>query len=251
MNTKSSSQAHIAAFFDLDGTLLPEPSLEHRFFANLRRNHKISVTNYLRWTAQSLRLLPQGLLAIHHGNKRYLTDIPCDLVFRYMDSISFFEEGVARIAWHVRQAHKIILVSGTLEPLAHLAATALACELETRGLELRPLLCATRLKEHRGRWIGGLDGPAMYGPAKAHAVEALAKRHRLDLHQCHAYANSLLDRYFLFTVGHPHAVNPSRELVAIANQENWPIWSWCQAQTTNPQRNARLSSRIESLEKQA
>lgn len=251
MNIESSPQARIAAFFDLDGTLLRAPSLERRLFNELRHNHKIPLANYLRWAAESLRLLPHGLLAIQHRNKRYLTDIPSDLVFRYMDSISFFGEGITRIAWHVRQAHKIILFSGTLEPLGHLAATALACELESRGLELHPLLCATRLKEHRGQWTGQLDGPALYGPAKAHAVEALAKRESLDLRQSHAYANSLLDRYFLFTVGHPHAVNPGRELAAIANQRNWPIWHWCQPQTTNFQRNNCLSSRIESLEKQA
>jgi HAD superfamily hydrolase (TIGR01490 family) len=240
-----------AAFFDLDGTLVPEPSLERRLLAELRRNHKIPLINYFRWTAKSLRLLRQGLLAIQHGNKRYLTNVPGDLVFKYMDSISFFEEGIARIAWHIRQGHTIVLITGTLEPLANLAATALACELEVRGLEFHPLVCATRLKEHRGRWTGDLDGPALYGPAKAGAVEILALRESLDLRQSHAYADSLLDHYLLFTVGHAHAVNPGRELAALANERNWPIWHWCQPQTKNSKRNTSLSSRIESLEKEA
>ena len=48
----------IAAFFDLDGTLIPDPSLERRFFSQLRRNHAIPLTNYLRWGAEALRLLP-------------------------------------------------------------------------------------------------------------------------------------------------------------------------------------------------
>lgn len=251
MNLASSSGTRIAAFFDLDGTLLPAPSLERRLFAELRRNHKIPPANYLRWLAEALRLLPQGLLAIQHCNKCYLADIPCDLVFRYMDSILFFEEGIARIAWHVREGHKVVLLSGTLEALAHLAATALACELESRGLELHPYICASRLKEHRGQWTGELDGHALHGLAKARAVESLAKRENLDLHQCYAYANSLLDRHFLFSVGHAHAVNPGRELAALANQRDWPIWHWCRRQTANSQRNSCLSSRIESLEKQA
>jgi phosphoserine phosphatase len=243
--------ARTAAFFDLDGTLVPEPSLERRLFAELRRNHKIPLANYFRWIAESLRLLPQGLLAIQHRNKRYLTHIPGDLVFRYMDSISFFEEAIVRMAWHIHQGHTIVVVTGTLEPLAILAATALACELEARGLECHPLICATRLKEDRGRWTGGLDGPALYGSAKAGAIEALAQRENLDLRQSHAYANHLLDRYFLFAVGHAHAVNPGRELASVANERNWPIWHWCQPRTTNAQRSSCLSSRIESLEKQA
>jgi alcohol-forming fatty acyl-CoA reductase len=243
--------ARAAAFFDLDGTLLPEPSLEQRLFDELRRNHRIPLANYCRWIAEALRLLPHGLLAIRNRNKRYLTDIPCDLVFRYMDSISFFEEGISRIAWHIRQRHRIVLITGTLEPLADLAATALACELEARGLDFRPLICATRLKVQRGRWTGDLDGPALCGPAKAHAVEALAQREKLDLRQSHAYADSFLDRYFLFIVGHAHTVNPGRELAAVANKKNWPIWHWCQPQTKNSERNSCLSSRIESLEKEA
>jgi HAD superfamily hydrolase (TIGR01490 family) len=238
------------AFFDLDGTLLPEPSLERRLFSELRGNHKIPLANYFRWIAKSLRLLRQGALAIQHCNKRYLTDIPGDLVFRYMNSISFFEEAIVHIAWHIHQGHTIVLVTGTLEPLANLAATALACELEARGQPFQPLICATRLKEHRGRWTGDLDGPALYGPAKARAIEGLAQRESLDLRQSYAYGDSLLDRYFLFTVGHAHAVNPGRELAAVANQRNWPIGHWCQPQT-NSQRNTCLSSRIESLEKQA
>lgn len=241
----------IAVFFDLDGTLLPEPSLERRLFSELRRNHKIPPVNYLRWVGESLCLLPQGVVAIQHCNKRYLAGISCDLVFRYMDSLSFFEEGIARVAWHVRQGHEIILVSGTLEPLANLAATALACELETRGLVFHPLVCATRLEQQRSRWTGYLDGPAVCGPAKAHTVETLAKLHKIDLRQSHAYANSLLDRSFLCTVGHAHAVNPGRELAALANENDWPIWHWYQSKTMRAPGNPCLSSRIESLEKQA
>jgi haloacid dehalogenase-like hydrolase len=114
----------VAAIFDLDGTLVPEPSLEWRFFRELRCNQKISFANYFRWTMEALRLLPAGPLAVQHGNKRYLAGIYRDLAFQYTGSISFFAEGIARVAWHSRQGHDIVLLTGTLESLAQLRSNA-------------------------------------------------------------------------------------------------------------------------------
>jgi HAD superfamily hydrolase (TIGR01490 family) len=220
------SAVGIAAFFDLDGTLLAEPSLEWRFFSALRADHKIPLANYFHWSLEAIRLLPKGILALQHNNKKYLAGLSRDLVFRYMESISFFEEAIVRVAWHARQGHRIVLVSGTLEPLAQLAASALECELEIRSFPLRCHACATRLGEVHGCWSGKVDGRSIYGRSKAATVETFAKRERLDLRYCHAYGNSLLDRPFLSSVGHAHAVNPSRELATIANQNDWPIWNW-------------------------
>jgi len=216
----------VAAFFDLDGTLIPEPSLERRLFAQLRYGHRIPLANYLRWVAETVRLLPNGLLAAQYGNKRYLTGVPRDLVFRHMGPIVFFQEGIARVAWHARQGHEIVIVSGTLDLLAELAAIALGCELEVRGISIRPHVSATCLQQNRGRWTGHIKGEALYGAAKARSVEAIARQERIDLRQSHAYGNSLLDRHMLFAVGHGHAVNPGKDLAAVANEKHWPVWHW-------------------------
>ena len=218
--------ARIAAIFDLDGTLLPEPSLERRFFSELHRNSAIPFANYLRWGVETIRLLPRGFLAVQHGNKRYLAGLNSALAFRYLDSISFFEEGVARVAWHARQRHEIVLVTGTLGPLARLAAMALECELEAQGLRIQPWICATQLAEKHGRWTGFVTGEANWGPAKVRAIENLAQNAKLDLRESHAYGNSPLDGHLLSAVGHAHAVNPGKPLAALANENDWPIWHW-------------------------
>jgi phosphoserine phosphatase len=216
----------VAAFFDLDGTLVPEPSLEWRFFSALQKSRSIPFSNYLRWTGEALRLISNGLLAVQHGNKRYLKGVCCDLVFRHMASIDFFEEGIAQVAWHAQQGHRIFLLSGTLEAVAGLAATALEGDLGSRGLQIRPRVCATRLEEVCGQWTGEISGEALYGRAKAHCVKAVGAEEKIDLQACHGYGNSLLDRHFLCTVGHGHAVNPGKELAALAKQKHWPIWRW-------------------------
>lgn len=72
---KQQGPARIAAFFDLDGTLLPAPSLERRFFRALRYHHKIRLENFLAWLAEAVRLAPKGILAIKQANKMYLRGV--------------------------------------------------------------------------------------------------------------------------------------------------------------------------------
>jgi len=248
MMGEQESSGRLAAFFDLDGTLVPEPSLERRFFSALRSSHSIPFSNYFRWGIEALRLLPKGLLAVQYNNKRYLNGVCSDLAFGHMESIVFFEEGIARVLWHARQGHEIVLLSGTLEALALLAATALECELQVHNALLRPRVYATRLAENRGRWTGYPAGEVLYGPAKASALETFAKQEKIDLRQCHAYGNSLLDRHLLCAVGHAHAVNPGRELAALANEKNWPIWHWHLEKQLAFNRDAFLPEEIHHIE---
>jgi phosphoserine phosphatase len=240
----------IAAIFDLDGTLLPEPSLERRFFSQLRRNSVIPFPNYLHWGVEALHLLPHGFLAVLHGNKRYLAGVNTALA-RHLDSISFFEEGVARVAWHARQKHEIVLVTGTLEPLARLAAMALECELEAQGLRIQPWICATQLAERHGRWTGFVTGEAIWGPAKARAIENLAQNAKLDLRESHAYGNSPLDGHLLRAVGHAHAVNPGKALAALANENDWFIWYWHIEKRFTAKEHGHFTSEIHHFEGRA
>jgi HAD superfamily phosphoserine phosphatase-like hydrolase len=234
----------VAAFFDLDGTLVPAPSLEWRFFSALRKSRSIPFSNYLRWMGEALRLMPDGLLAAQHRNKRYLKGVYCDWVVRHMGSIGFFDQGIARVAWHAWQGHRIFLVSGTLEALAGLAATALECDLGSEGVHIRPRVCATRLAEVRGQWTGEISGEALYGRAKAYSVKAVGAEEKIDLRECHAYGNSVLDRHFLCAVGHGHAVNPGKQLTALAKQKNWTIWRWLQEKQFTSRKNTDVPEEI-------
>lgn len=264
----------IAAFFDLDGTLIPGPSLERRFFRVLRYRREIPAKNYLAWLKEAVRLMPRGMNTVVYANKMYLQGVKgldeSDGENRSDSSghtsghqaegqasahsslvpprrarrnprlpvPHFFAEGVERVAWHAGQGHAIVLVSGTLEPLASAAALALVLRLAVGGVTASIGVCATRLEEADGIWTGRVVGEAMFGEAKARAVKKIAKELQLDLSRCYAYGDGANDRWLLAAVGKPAAVNPSRKLARIAQEQGWPVLHWGEERNQQQLRHA-------------
>lgn len=243
--------ARVAAFFDLDGTLLPLPSLEQRFFRVLRYRREIPLKNYFLWLREALKLLPSGIGAVAHANKMYLQGVPgtdesgaekgsdsCAHKSGQQDEgqaslppknnprwlvPQFFEEGLERVVWHATQGHAIVIVSGTLEPLANIAGRTLEVELANRGIGAEIRVCATKMEERHGKWTGRILGEAMSGKVKERAILTLAQEIDLNLSQSSAYGDSAQDRWMLAAVGNPAAVNPTPHLARIAWKQGWPI----------------------------
>ena len=244
----------VAAFFDLDGTLVALPSLEKRFFRMLRYRRAIRAKNYFLWLREAMRLMPRGISAILQANKMYLRGVQIldergegdgDVSSWHKDGHqaegqasvpprrnprlpvpAFFSQAIERVAWHANQGHEIVLISGTLEPLARGAARAMEAELAARGITVTTRVFATRLEETDGRWTGRVLGEAMFGEAKARAAKRLAKEMRLDLGRCYAYGDSLNDRWLMAAVERPAAVNPSKDLADMARTRGWPVLNW-------------------------
>lgn len=248
MNFNPTSGARAAAFVDLDGTLIAEPSLEIRLFRALRQHGDLSLSNYARWAVEAARLFRGDLTKVQYANKQYLHGVERDLIFQHVTAIPIFDEAISRLAWHLLQQHLLVLVSGTLEPLAHMAATAIECELEARGLETSIHVCATRLEEKSGRWTGRLAGDAIYGQAKRDAIQHYAKQHDLNLHDCYAYGNTVLDSYMLSAVGCAQVVNPGKQLANLANLYNWPVWHWHHQKNVQPAVTTLADRGIQQLE---
>jgi HAD superfamily hydrolase (TIGR01490 family) len=220
----------IAAFFDLDGTLMALPSLERRFFETLRYQRAIPLSNYWRWFGEALRLAPCGIEQAMKANKMYLRGVANKRAGAgWFYTPTFFKEAIARAEWHAKAGHTLVIVSGTLEPLAKCAARALEVELGVRGVspaDRAIQVCATRLEEISGAWTGRIVGEAMFAEAKARAVGLLAGQMQLELAQCFAYGDSADDRWLLKTVGKPAAVNPTAELKQIAVDCGWDSLDW-------------------------
>ena len=251
MTYRPNGGSRVAAFFDIDGTLVPPPSLERRFFAALRRRRAISTKSFLQWLARAVQLAPSGIEAIRYANKMYLRGVAAcapsskdtlvcarasqDEAFSIGSSTGpprsfFFPAAINQAAWHASADHAIVLVSGTLAPLAHQAAVTLALKLAALGVSANVGVCATRLEEVDGRWTGRILGNAVFGEAKALAIRHVAITESFDLRRCYAYGNSGGDRWMLDAVGRPAVVNPSRDLERTARLNDWPVLRWkCEA----------------------
>jgi HAD superfamily hydrolase (TIGR01490 family) len=232
MSETGNRRGRIAAVFDIDGTLLPPPSLELRLLAHLALNGQIRIGAIGKW----LRSLVPQILRMSRGyaelsvrpfildeNKTYLTGVRIrtvkDWIAREFAEIEFFSEALAMVDWHRRRGHAIVLISGTLAPLARAVGETLARESEI-------FMRATALECDSDRWTGRVEGEAICGAAKERALIRLAAEHHFDLSRSYAYADSLKDRWLLGAVGRPIAVNGGPRLAWHARRCGWPLANW-------------------------
>jgi HAD superfamily hydrolase (TIGR01490 family) len=236
MKEFSSGQKRVAAFFDLDGTLTAGHSLEWNYFLALRERKKIPAINYLRWLREALRLAPRGISQMRHANKMYLRGVPCDC---QLPAPKFLRQALDQVAWHARQGHLVVLVSGTLEPLAKRAADFMEADLLRRGIDSTVRVFATQLQEHGAKWTGRIISEARIGKAKAESLHLFAAELNLNLARCYAYGDSIHDIPMLALVGRPATVNASPDLRDVARREGWPEISW-QRETPGARRTGEI-----------
>ena len=116
---------------------------------------------------------------------------------------------------HQAQGHRVVLVSGTFQPL-----------LETIAARLGVGECVGTLVEVRnGRYTGRALPPACLGPGKAVRLRQYlaAPGAVIDLTQSFAYADGEWDIPVLELVGHPVAVYPDGGLLAEARKRGWRV----------------------------
>lgn len=210
-----------AVFFDFDGTVIDGYSAL-ALLKDRARHLDIGLTEALRLAATAVEaanghaevedFMRVGVEAFRGKPMADLAQMGEKLA-RSVIGGSVFPQAAALIAAHQRRGDVVVIASSALpfqvEPLA-------------RELGVDHVLC-TRLASVDGVCTGEVDGPMLWGEAKAAAVKELAASLSLDLDACHAYGNGDEDIAFLSTVGHPHAVNPGPELLAHAVASEWPI----------------------------
>ena len=222
--------ARVGAFFDIDGTILPPPSLEWRFAQWLFARDLLDAWQITRWAASSIPASLTGDARALRANKVYLAGLPCALAQAWdcalpAHALVPFPNAAQRIAWHAAQDHRIVFVSGTLAPLASLFARRLSPQIEVR---------ATRLQSRDNNWTGAIAGEHMSGQQKSQAIARVAAREGISLDSSFAYGNHADDTPMLEAVGNPVAVNPTRRLQRIAAARRWPVAMWPASLRENP-----------------
>ena len=113
----------------------------------------------------------------------------------------------------MRRGDTVVLLSGTLEPIAQALATALSVE------HVRATVC----HERNGRYLAAPPEVHPFGAAKLELAAQFAAEVGADLSDASAYGDSKDDLSLLEAVGDPVAVLPDRPLLATARGNRWHI----------------------------
>jgi len=209
------------AIFDVDGTLVRGSSerLFWRYLAARGRQGPRQIGAFLLFL---LRYLPTGGIHTIKKDKAYL----CGL--RTSDVATLADEFVAsrlmprindavlqRLRRHVLRGDAVVLVTGTIDPIAQSLA---------RRLGVRHV-CATLCSERKGRYLAQPPETHPFGAAKLGLSRQLAAQIGLDLKAAIAYGDSHHDLYLLENVSEAVAVSPDSGLLAAALARDWEIIS--------------------------
>ncbi|HJT22876.1 MAG TPA: HAD family hydrolase [Nitrospira sp.] len=217
------TDAQVAAFFDLDNTLLPGEASEVRFFRSLWRR-KIVGWPELRASAWWLfRHLPAVSLQPLRERKLYLAGKPAQVIEPLGEEFCreilcpvVAADGMRKMEQHRQAGHWIIVITGSLDFLVQPIADALAVD----------RCIAAVLEQQDGLYTGRLVPPLPYGEGKRGLIHQLATELSLDLSSCFAYGDSPGDLEILESVGHPIVVNPIRGMETVALRRGWPVERW-------------------------
>jgi len=222
-SSASSDETFVAAFFDLDKTIISRSSTL-AFGPSFYRHGLITRAEALRTAYAQLVYRIGG--AGHQRMERIRTAVGelcrgwpvervTDIVRRNLDETIgplVYSDARRLIALHAKAGQDVIIVSTSGQEVVGPIGDLLGAS----------EVIATRMEVADGRYTGQMEFWA-YGEAKASRVRELAARRGYRLRDCYAYSDSVTDLPMLEVVGHPRVVNPDRALRKIAVQRHWPV----------------------------
>jgi HAD superfamily hydrolase (TIGR01490 family) len=215
----------VAAFFDVDNTMMQGASIFH-LAKGLHRREFVTTRQILSaaWKQAYFRIVgvedPEHVAETRASALSFISGHAVAQLEELGEEI--FDEAMAHRIWpgtralaqmHLDQGERVWLVTAAPIEIARIIA---------RRLGLTGAL-GTVAEHENGVYTGRLVGKMLHGPAKGEAVRALAAREGLDLAACSAYSDSFNDLTMLTLVGHPCAVNPDARLRSYARQHGWPV----------------------------
>ena len=217
----------VAAFFDVDGTLLRGNIV--RYYAFLKRR-RLGGLPRLLWTASLILRAPILLIQDRISREWFARnfyrgyrsippgEMPAGLEDLFEDELrpNFYAQALDCVNHHLEQGHQVVLVSGSIRQIVervarHVGATAILC---------------VDLEEKDGRFTGRLAGDPLTGEFKATSMRRFARDNRIDLEASFAYADSMDDVPMLEQVRTAVVINPDRRLLEVARHRGWQTQVW-------------------------
>lgn len=226
MQETGKSNGKVAAFFDIDGTIIRGATswylvreLYGRGFFGWRDVvfGARQAFFYILFGEQNERIekvRQRGLQMMKGHSEAEFTLLGEELYHRTLEERIF--PGTGRlINRHLKAGHEVWFVS---------AAPELVAKQMARSLGATGALGTVVDIDENGIVAGTMPGGLLHGAAKARAVRKLAIERNIDMRASYAYSDSWNDTQLLRSVGNPAAVNPDRKLRELAQKRSWPIF---------------------------
>ena len=204
-----------AAFFDIDGTISRE-GLISEMFKKMIKYELIENSKWYRdvepafnqWNKRlgDYDLYLQKMVDIYSETVKFTN--PYHICYIAKKVIEQKGERVytysrERIKWHKDQGHVVIAISGSpLELVGEMSAMYGMDDYKGTVYEIGS----------NGAYNGNII-PMWDSKSKQKAVVEMAEKHQIDLSSSYAYGDTAGDFSMLKLVGHPYAINPTKELI--------------------------------------
>lgn len=215
----------VAAFFDVDNTLIQGASLI-MFAVGLAKRHYFRTRELIPFAWKQVKFRVGGSESatdMAKGREQALDFIKgrdvdelvalCEEIVDENIPDKIWPETSELAAMHLAAGHQVWLVTSTPVQLAQIIA---------RRYGMTGAL-GTVAEVKDGKFTGRLVGDILHGPGKSHAVAALSTIENLDLERCTAYSDSINDIPMLSMVGTAVAINPDRALRSEAKKRGWEV----------------------------
>lgn len=211
---------HIAAFFDLDRTLINDFSAKKFVQSRLLSGKSTPAEILLQFATilmyasgnrdfESLtKVSAFGLKGIKEKEFKELGE----LVFKDYLEPTIYPESRKLIQSHLEKGHRVVIIS---------AATRYQIEPIANELGIADIYC-TELEVQKKKFTGVIT-EMCWGEGKARAGRKFAKANNIDLSKSFFYTDSFDDYPLLEIVGNPVATNPDNRLSQVAFENEWPI----------------------------
>lgn len=215
-----------AVFFDVDGTLIygDSQALEAKFILK-NKVPSLAYMGKILLTIFALQLNRMGCISLGCQNQVYLKtykgrtrqwlekqarDLFCQVIKK-----QFIPKSLALIQEHKNRGDLIVLVSATTH---HLLIPF------EKHLKPDKIFCTHLEFGKTGESTGRASGAICAQEEKQSVVRGFARKMEIDLDQSFAYSDHHADIPLLESVGHPVAINPTKQLAACAKDRGWPLY---------------------------
>jgi HAD superfamily hydrolase (TIGR01490 family) len=205
-----------AAFFDIDGTISRDGLISEMFKKMIKYElienskwYKDVEPAFIQWNKRlgDYDLYLQKMVDIYSEtvkftNPYHISYIAKKVIEQKGERVYTYSR--ERIKWHKDQGHIVIAISGSpLELVSEMSAMYGMDDYRGTVYEIGS----------NGAYNGKII-PMWDSASKEKAVAAMAKKHQIDLSASFAYGDTAGDFSMLKLVGHPFAINPTRELIS-------------------------------------